>query len=91
MNAIVAWAPLEQQLLADCGWREGSWLVMGASGVPARPPMDPHSQAEPTADRGEWESGVHIVCVCACERGGGLIDPLSDWRTVKRRPQSDLP
>lgn len=36
------------------------------------------------------------LCVCVClgeraPRGGGLIDSLSDWGTVKRRPQSDRP
>lgn len=58
--------------------------------------MDSHSLVEPTADGGEWESVVRSACVCArlrecVRRGGGLIDSLSDWGTVKRRPQSDLP
>lgn len=38
---------------------------------------------------------LYKLYVCGCVfgvwRGRGLIDSLSDWRTVKRRPQSDLP
>lgn len=72
--------------------------MVGASGVAGSLPMDSHSLAEPTAEGREWETVVQDcvracvhACVCLRERGGGLIDSRSDWGTVKRRPQSDLP
>lgn len=56
--------------------------------------MDFHSLME---NRQKGKCVCMRVCVSVCvreaerKRGGGLIDSLSDWGTVKRRPQSDLP
>lgn len=82
-------------LLAYCGCREGG-LGPGGGGPQVllgarRWTLIPRRNPQRTEENG---SLLCILYGCVCERvlgGGGLIDSLSDWGTVKRGPQSDLP